>query len=74
MHPDMHLSLERLRSAELRAEASRWRLAREHRRTLPPRWAAGVTALGWTLVTAGLRLISLPHQPPGRRTAQHAPR
>ena len=65
MHADMHLYTERHRAAELRAEATRWRLLRDCRRELPPRWAAGVTALGWTMVSAGLRLISLPRRPPG---------
>jgi hypothetical protein len=69
MHPDMHLSIERHRAAELRAEVTRWRLHRDCRRELPPRWAAGVTALGWTLVSAGLRLISLPQRPPTHGSA-----
>ncbi|MFD1544128.1 hypothetical protein [Nonomuraea guangzhouensis] len=69
MHPDMHLYTEQHRATELRAEVTRWRLHRDCRRELPPRWAAGVTALGWTLVSAGLRLISLPQRPPVHRSA-----
>ncbi|MEU4226440.1 hypothetical protein AB0F17_19260 [Nonomuraea sp. NPDC026600] len=69
MHPDIYLYTERHRAAELRAEVTRWRLRRDRRRELPPRWAAGVTALGWTLVSAGLRLISLPQRPPAHRSA-----
>ena len=29
----------------------------------------GVTAVGWTLVSAGLRLVSLPQRPPAHRSA-----
>ncbi|MEV0349821.1 hypothetical protein AB0H88_28940 [Nonomuraea sp. NPDC050680] len=64
MDADMHLYTERHRVAELQAEVTGWRLLRDRRRELPPRWAAGVTALGWTMVSAGLRLISLPRRAP----------
>jgi hypothetical protein len=67
MHPDAHWYAERFRATELRAEAAAWRLARDRRRELPPRWAAGAIALGWALVETGLRLVDLPGRTAARR-------
>ncbi|MEU1369422.1 hypothetical protein ABZ454_25255 [Streptomyces sp. NPDC005803] len=52
MHPETHLDLFRIRSAELRAQADEFRLA--HRRT-----ARGAlrTKVGWTMVELGLRVL-----------------
>ncbi|WP_326670268.1 hypothetical protein [Streptomyces sp. NBC_01257] len=52
MHPDTHLALHRIRSAELRARADNFRLT--HRRA--PRGQLR-TKLAWTLVETGLRLL-----------------
>jgi hypothetical protein len=53
MHPDIHLSLERIRAADLEERARRWRLTPNR-----PTWArtAG-DRLGWALVETGLRLV-----------------
>ncbi|WP_219503768.1 hypothetical protein [Nonomuraea ceibae] len=53
MHPDIHLRLDRIRAAELRADARRWRRARHHR----PARTAWAGALGWAMIEAGLRLV-----------------
>ncbi|THA72324.1 hypothetical protein E6P78_03395 [Streptomyces sp. A0958] len=53
MHPDTHLALHRIRSAELHARADRFRLL-THRRPQRPALRA---RLGWTMVEMGLRLI-----------------
>lgn len=52
MHPDTHLQLHRIRSAELRLQADHFRL--DHQRT--PRKDLRAR-LGWTMVELGLRLI-----------------
>ncbi|WP_406450609.1 hypothetical protein OG782_13420 [Streptomyces sp. NBC_00876] len=64
MHPDTHLSLHRIRSAELRREAADFRLV-QHR---VPRKDLR-TRLGWTMVELGLRLM--PNRPVA---ASRAPR
>ncbi|MFF2962119.1 hypothetical protein ACFVT1_24995 [Streptomyces sp. NPDC057963] len=63
MHPDTHLQLHAVRSAELRHQADEFRFSlRVPRRNLR-------TRLGWTMVELGLRLI------PNRPTpAFHSPR
>lgn len=52
MHPETHLQLHRIRSAELRRQADDFRLGlpRTPRKDLRSR-------LGWTMVELGLRLI-----------------
>lgn len=52
MHPETHLQLHRVRSAELRRQADDFRLG--HRTT--PRGILR-TRLGWTMVALGLRLL-----------------
>ncbi|MFG3250356.1 hypothetical protein [Streptomyces sp. NPDC048187] len=55
MHPETHLALHHVRTAELRAEADAFRLAAaaRHSRHLRIR-------LGWALVGVGLRLATAP--------------
>ncbi|MFE9703164.1 hypothetical protein [Streptomyces sp. NPDC005930] len=55
MHPETHLALHHVRTAELRAEADAYRLvaAARHSRHLR-------TRLGWVLVGVGLRLATTP--------------
>lgn len=61
MHPETHLQLHRIRSAELRLQADQFHLG--HHRT--PR--KGVrTLLGWTMVELGLRLIPVRSAVPSR--------
>ncbi|MFG2560840.1 hypothetical protein [Streptomyces sp. NPDC048496] len=53
MHPDTHLTLQRLHSTELRRQADGFRLTRTARaphRTLR-------TQLGWGLIELGLRVL-----------------
>ncbi|NUR82627.1 MAG: hypothetical protein HOY71_00915 [Nonomuraea sp.] len=54
MDPELHLYVERTRSAELRREAAAWRLTMTPRPPRPPLRQR----LGWTLVEAGLRLVA----------------
>ncbi|MEU8508848.1 hypothetical protein AB0C40_29885 [Streptomyces brevispora] len=56
MHPDPHLQLYVIRSAELRRQADDFRLARTGTDTRAPRTDLR-TRLGWTLVELGLRLL-----------------
>ncbi|MET8327255.1 hypothetical protein [Streptomyces sp. NPDC005181] len=66
MHPDTHLTLPHLRSAELRQQAAEFRAPRKPRAPRAPR--AGLrTQLGWTLVELGLRVL-----PNGRPRHAHA--
>lgn len=56
MHPERYLALQRLRDAELRAEARACRLGAPARIRTP-----GLRIrLGWALVEVGLRLASAP--------------
>ncbi|WP_328431580.1 hypothetical protein [Streptomyces sp. NBC_00453] len=55
MHPETHLALHHTRAAELRAEATGYRLAAVAKRPRDLR-----TRLGWTLVEVGLRLAAAP--------------
>ncbi|WNI24524.1 hypothetical protein [Streptomyces sp. ITFR-16] len=64
MHPETHLVLHHLRSAELRGRADDFRLAHH----AAPRPALR-SRLGWTLIEMGLRLI-----PAGATVPQRAPR
>lgn len=64
MHPETHLDLHRIRSAELRGQAAEFRLARRR----APRGELR-TRLGWTMVEVGLRLI-----PAGTAVPYRAPR
>lgn len=64
MHPETHLALHHLRSAELRGRADAFRLGRPR----APRTELR-SRLGWTLVEVGLRLI-----PAGSVVPQRAPR
>ncbi|MFI1700152.1 hypothetical protein [Streptomyces bobili] len=61
MHPQTHLALHHVRTAELRAEADAYRLAAAAR---VPRRSRDLrdlrTRLGWTLVEVGLRLAAAP--------------
>ncbi|MFG3140574.1 hypothetical protein ACGFZA_30755 [Streptomyces sp. NPDC048211] len=52
MHPETHLALHRIRSAELRDEAADFRLVHRHAAREALR-----TRLGWTLVELGLRVL-----------------
>ncbi|WP_049568776.1 hypothetical protein [Nonomuraea sp. SBT364] len=63
MHPDVHLSLDRIRAAELRESAHRWRLARVPRST----WTGAASRrIGWALIETGLRLV---HHSASRKSA-----
>ncbi|MER5278279.1 hypothetical protein ABT025_21345 [Streptomyces sp. NPDC002809] len=53
MHPETHLQLHRIRSAELRDRADAFRLAQ---RPVAPRKDLR-TRLGWTMVELGLRVL-----------------
>ncbi|MFI6859435.1 hypothetical protein ACIBKZ_05930 [Streptomyces sp. NPDC050421] len=53
MHPETHLELHRIRSAELRDQAAEFHLA--HRCAAPRRDLR--TRLGWTMIELGLRVI-----------------
>ncbi|MER6116719.1 hypothetical protein [Streptomyces sp. NPDC001743] len=53
MHPETHLQLHRIRSAELHAQADEFRTARDC--TTPRKDLR--TRLGWTMVELGLRVI-----------------
>ncbi|MGW1159639.1 hypothetical protein ACWD5Q_19945 [Streptomyces sp. NPDC002513] len=55
MHPETHLTLHRVRAAELRAEAEAYRLAASVRRPQGLR-----IRVGWALVEVGLRLAAAP--------------
>ncbi|MFD8693059.1 hypothetical protein [Streptomyces sp. NPDC059651] len=54
MHPETHLALHRIRSAELRDQADDFRLLR-HLPTGPGKDLR--TRLGWTMVELGLRVL-----------------
>ncbi|MDH6626747.1 hypothetical protein M2271_004564 [Streptomyces sp. LBL] len=59
MHPEIHLSLHHLRTAELRAQAEAHRLATRAALTTHAKPPHGFrTRLGWTLVEVGLRLAT----------------
>ncbi|MFD0025522.1 hypothetical protein [Streptomyces sp. NPDC058382] len=64
MHPETHLQLHRIRSAELQRQAADFSL--RHQST-PPQGLR--TRVGWTMVELGLRLI--PERP---ATPSRAPR
>lgn len=53
MHPQTHLQLHHLRSAELRAQAAGFHLARQ---SAAPRGDLR-TRLGWAMVELGLRVL-----------------
>ncbi|QOV41036.1 hypothetical protein IM697_06415 [Streptomyces ferrugineus] len=53
MDPETHRALQRLRAADLRAQAEAHRLARSAKRPQDLR-----TRLGWTLIEVGLRLAT----------------
>ncbi|MER7723097.1 hypothetical protein [Streptomyces sp. NPDC096323] len=67
MHPETHLQLHRIRSAELRAQAYEFLLAQHC--TAPRKDLR--TRLGWTMVELGLRVIPRQAAMPARapRTA-----
>ncbi|MFB7558124.1 hypothetical protein [Streptomyces brevispora] len=60
MHPETHLQLHDIRSAELRRRATDFRLAHPRTDTRAPHTDLR-TRLGWTMVELGLRL--LPERP-----------
>ncbi|MFC8538545.1 hypothetical protein ACFUJY_32150 [Streptomyces sp. NPDC057249] len=64
MHPHDHLALHHIRAAELHAEADTYRLTRPARAPRPLR-----TALGRTLIAAGLRLTAASSPAPSRPAA-----
>lgn len=66
MHSDIHLSLHRLRVAELRERARTRTLVRSAREPGPRRRPALRARLGWGLVELGLRLV----QPVPRRVVR----
>ncbi|MFI6061343.1 hypothetical protein [Streptomyces sp. NPDC051286] len=56
MHPDTHLTLQRLHSTELLRQAAEFRLARTTRAPRAPHRTLR-TQLGWGLVELGLRVL-----------------
>ncbi|MFJ6465668.1 hypothetical protein ACIQM0_32365 [Streptomyces sp. NPDC091387] len=56
MHPETHLQLHDIRSAELRRHADDFRLAHSPAATRAPRTDIR-TRLGWTMVELGLRVL-----------------
>ncbi|MEV0489659.1 hypothetical protein [Streptomyces atratus] len=56
MHPDTHLTLQRLRGTELRRQAGEFHMARTARTPRAPHRTLR-TQLGWGLVELGLRVL-----------------
>ncbi|WP_328627587.1 hypothetical protein OHA88_28515 [Streptomyces sp. NBC_00353] len=69
MHPDTHLPLHHLRSAELQQQASEFRLSRRPRQS--PRQSLRMR-LGWALVELGLHVLPNRHGLPAPSTPRTA--